>query len=641
MRKFLRLLLCAAAACALAFGAAAPASAAPDAGGFTITDYTVDAVVSPGNVYDVTETIRVNFYEPGHHGIYRNIPYKGTMRILDDEGTEIDVDYRASVRDIRVQGYDYSVSTTNGYKEVKIGSADYTVRGDQTYVISYKIGFGNDGIPDFDMLNFNIIGPEWDTTIDHVRFSVTMPDEFDASKLGFNVGRIGSSGYDPDALRFGVSGNTISGEVVRQLWNNQAVTVTMKLPQGYFKLPDLRISDWIMMGFLALLVLGAVLLFLRYGRDEKPVNTVEFGPPDGFTSAEVGYVNDGVVDTRDVVSLILYWADKGYLAIKEENGSFTLIQAREMGPEAKSFEKHMFDRLFQGRQAVTTDDLKYSFYTTVSTTKSMVADSFARSDRRVFTKASTALKPVMSFFAALPVMLTLFMTFWRNGDGLMPTLIYTCLAGAAILLPVFFLIGTLRRWRAYKPGVRVLFLILEIVFLFVALAAFIAVTSARAYEPMLPWWAAMATLIVSLVSVFIVKRTPKGVEWLGKINGFRDFIMLAERDRLVAMVEQNPNYFYSVLPFAYVLNVTDKWAKKFETVALEPPQWYYGYNYGTFNSLLFMSSLNHSMNSFQTSMTSTPSNNGGGGSGGFGGGGGFSGGGFSGGGGGGGGGGSW
>jgi uncharacterized membrane protein len=83
--------------------------------------------------------------------------------------------------------------------------------------------------------------------------------------------------------------------------------------------------------------------------------------------------------------------------------------------------------------------------------------------------------------------------------------------------------------------------------------------------------------------------------------------------------------------------VTDKWAKNFESIAIEQPSWYYGTTYGNnFTSLLFVSSLTRSMNSIASDII-VPPNSGSGGSGG----GGFSGGGFSGGGGGGGGVGGW
>jgi uncharacterized membrane protein YgcG len=631
VKAFVRILACALVITALAAGTV---SAAPDLGGYTIKDYTMNVVVSGGNVYDVTETIRVNFYEP-HHGIYRDIRFKGTMRILDENGDEVDRNYRASVSDIRVRDDEYEVSTYNGvYKRVQIGNADRYVEGDQTYVITYKMAFGDDGIPAFDMLNFNLIGPEWNTTMDHVRFTVTMPDEFNPDTLGFSLGFEGASGYDPEALRFSVTGNTISGDVLRQMRPYEGLTVSMRLPQGYFKVADPRIPDWMLMGFIALLAAGAVALFLLFGRDEKPVNTVEFGPPDGMTPAELGYANDGCVDTRDVVSLILYWADKGYLTIEEGKGEFTLRKVRDIDAGAKPFEAHMFGKLFRSGDTVTTGDLKYTFYTTINSTKAMVGNWFERSGRRVFTKTSMALKPLLSLFTALPLMTTLFLGFWRDNSDFMIAAILTAIVGMLMLLPVFFLVGTMRKWRAQKPEVRIIKVICALVLCVIGLALFGELMVGKAYEPLLPPFAMLATAVVGLAAVFIGKRTPQGVEWLGKINGFRDFITLAERDRLVMMVEQNPSLFYNILPYAYVLNVTDKWAKNFETIALEPPNWYYGYRYNTFNAMLFMGALNHSMSSFQTSMTSTPSSSGSGG-------GGFSGGGFSGGGGGGGGGGSW
>ena len=37
-----------------------------------------------------------------------------------------------------------------------------------------------------------------------------------------------------------------------------------------------------------------------------------------------------------------------------------------------------------------------------------------------------------------------------------------------------------------------------------------------------------------------------------------------EKDKINELVEENPNYFYDILPYAYVLGVSDKWSKKFE-----------------------------------------------------------------------------
>ena len=139
---------------------------------------------------------------------------------------------------------------------------------------------------------------------------------------------------------------------------------------------------------------------------------------------------------------------------------------------------------------------------------------------------------------------------------------------------------------------------------------------------------------IALCFTFLPKRTPYGNEMLGRLSGFRNFLEVAEKEQLEQMVLQDPMYFFNILPYTYVLGVSDKWIKKFETIVTEPPSWYSSSYYDPYTFGIFM---DHTMTTATRSMTSSPSESSGGGSSG----GGFSGGGFSGGGSGGGGGGAW
>lgn len=147
-----------------------------------------------------------------------------------------------------------------------------------------------------------------------------------------------------------------------------------------------------------------------------------------------------------------------------------------------------------------------------------------------------------------------------------------------------------------------------------------------------------AFLIVLLFASNMSKRTRYGSEILGKILGLKTFIREAELDELEMLVHDDPVFFYRILPFAYVLGLSDTWSKKFESLAVPPPEWYSGTN-PDFSTVIFMTRMNHMMSVTQTAMTSIPidikSGSGGGTFGSGGGGGGFSGGGFGGGGGGG------
>lgn len=75
-------------------------------------------------------------------------------------------------------------------------------------------------------------------------------------------------------------------------------------------------------------------------------------------------------------------------------------------------------------------------------------------------------------------------------------------------------------------------------------------------------------LIMYLCLINIKKRTEYGNELLNKIKGFKKFLIAVEKDKLEALVDENPNYFYDILPYAYVLGITNKYIRKFEGIAL-------------------------------------------------------------------------
>ena len=51
---------------------------------------------------------------------------------------------------------------------------------------------------------------------------------------------------------------------------------------------------------------------------------------------------------------------------------------------------------------------------------------------------------------------------------------------------------------------------------------------------------------------------------LGQLNGFKDYLNTAEKDTLNEQVNKNPNYFFDILPYAYVLGVSTAWIENFK-----------------------------------------------------------------------------
>lgn len=538
---------------------------------YFFTAYNVDINVNENNSFDITEHISAYFNEQ-RHGIFRTIPTRNQVKRTD--GTSHSV--KAKIKNIKASE-NCDVSIENGNYVLQIGDADTYVEGEHEYTIKYTYMLGEDQNNGFDELYYNIIGDGWDTYIQNVTFKITMPKEFDKSKLGFSIGNYGTVGtYD---INYDVNDNIITGSVARTLQPNEAVTVRLELEDGYFyfnkTLYNFKLA--LLVAVPALLFIIVIILWSKFGKDKKAVQTVEFYPPNGMSSADIAFWQSGLIANNEKLTpLLIELANDGYIQIEEvetkskKKSEFAITKLKDRYDKNDRAKEIFFNGLFKNgtRSKIYKSDLEDDFYLTLN----IIRELYNKPEKRhkVFEAKSLYMRILAWVLCALSVFAVLF-----NFSNLFDSNLKYILTLVGIII-----------------------------------------------------------CIISFVfSFFIRKRTDEAVDILGKINGFKNFLETAEKDKLEALVDDDPAYFYNILPYAYVLGVSDKWMKKFESIAVEPPQWYYGYC--PYNYIVFSHFMRDTMNSASNAMVSMPVQSGSGGS--------FSsgGGGFAGGGAGGGGGGSW
>lgn len=79
----------------------------------------------------------------------------------------------------------------------------------------------------------------------------------------------------------------------------------------------------------------------------------------------------------------------------------------------------------------------------------------------------------------------------------------------------------------------------------------------------------VASVIIGIIFVITnKKRTEEATKYYNRINGFKDYLMCVEKDKLEMLVNDNPNYFFDILPYAYVLGVSDIWSKSLSQLLL-------------------------------------------------------------------------
>ncbi len=617
---------------------------------YIITDYDVHIVVSENNVLDVVERMTVD-YSLERHGIYYLRQYRGTKTNVID-GEAVDTDFWYKISNFKVLGYKFNKSTFESYGDhylnVRIGDPDVYVFGEQEYIITYKSALNDDGFSEFDEFYQDLIFCDYEDTVQNASFIIELPKDIDADKVVAYLGAYGSQ--SSTGVHIEVEDNIIRGYTLRAMRGGEVLTVRAEMEDGYFANVYDPMLFWkiLVFGIAGLSVLIAFLLWLAFGNDEKRYPTVEFYAPDDMTSAEAGYIIDGTVDDADIISLLIYWASKGHIKIIEKSkNDIDLQKLKELDDTAKRFERNLFSALFASGDLVNIATLKNTFYTKMQTAKAGVKNYFeSAKKRRVFTKKSRKARSFMGLLTVAPIAMSMYMFMYTSTSDFIWSVIVAVAVSVLIAIPVFMLVRLFERWRSTKKSKRVAKLIFSLILLGIVLSVytfavpFLEIFSSISIELgfLVTLTTTVATLFLMWMASIMKKRTKQGGEWYGKLLGFKNFIEKAEKDRILMLVEENPTYFYDVLPYAYVLGVTDKWSKKFEGIAVAQPDWYSGYRGSMFTPMLFTSSMTRSMSSIQTAATSRPSSSGGGGGfSGGGGGGGFSGGG----GGGGGGGGSW
>lgn len=325
----------------------------------------------------------------------------------------------------------------------------------------------------------------------------------------------------------------------------------------------------VIMFFIGLLLFG---LWWFIGRDKKVLLNVQYNPPAGMTPAEVGWLYDDRIDQRDLISLIFYWAANGHMIIEEI-------------PDGKRKKKYRFIKL-QKLPSSAKDYERTMFNGIFSKGQDVTTDDLKNT---FYTKLKTAKSELEKHGKQEKFYLP-----GTRGFG-------TCLVVLGVIVLIFSLLsfGVGYFWGDYSFAV-----------------------------------AAVGTAVLLFIFGRIMpKKGQLGHERYEQLIGFKEFMDKAESDRLKKLLDEHPDYFSKTIAYAVAFGMAESWADKFSDLAIEPPDWYRSPDHTTFSTIYFASSLQQSMNSIGSVMSSMPATSGGSGGssfgGGFSGGGGFGGGGGS------------
>lgn len=568
-----------------------------------VSAFTSKIVVNIDNSIDVTETIVYNTGPQERHGIHRDIySYSSQKRQMNIANV--------LVTDENNKPYPFQISSSSGNKIIKIGDPNKTFSGQKTYVIRYHATDAVGQLKDLDEIYWNVTGNAWGMPIYQVNASVSLPAGAKLLQSACYYGPAGSTSQCPAAQNQNDS-YLFKGPSVLNAYDG--LTIAAGFPKGIVPAYPVSSSStnfidlywpWLVSALLPILTLvGSFFYWFKKGRDPRGTGVIipQYDVPDELTPIEVSGIVSEKVQVENISAEIIYLATKGYLKINQLEEKFIglikmtdyeLVRLKDFSDLPNDFDQQLLRGLFNPATKLKLSDLKsFILRRTIpaptlevgaqlkSVKLSELRNIFSRYVSGIITAALDALLNKNYYqnlgrmkTGANPIGLILFMAFWSAGF----------LGGFGGLL--FFRGNTL----PLMAGIFV------------------------------------SVIIYGIFSYFSPAKTAKGVATKEYLLGLKEYLQIAEKDRLLFhnAPDKKPEVFEKLLPYAMVLGVAEIWAKEFEGIYVTPPTWYSGPTGPAFSAVAFSHSLNNFSAFASSSLGSSAGGSGGGGSSGGGGGGG-------------------
>lgn len=548
------------------------------------------------------------------HGIYREFPteYVDPFGLRRSVGFRVvSVERNGESEFFRVKSYGNGVRIYIGREDVTLPAGLYSYR--LVYVTDRQLGF----FEDHDELYWNVTGNGWMLPIDRVVAEVVMPLGVPRERIqvAAYTGAKGQRGRDFRIIP-GDSANIVRFETSRILDPGEGLTISIGWPKGYVQVPGLwkqardiiKDNAGIMVGMLGFFILAVYYIFawLLVGRDPATgVIYPRYKPPNGMSPAAVRFVWQKGYDDLTLVACLVGLAVRGMLTISEGRGIFVL--QRNSPTESVTLttgEIVVLEKLFQRSEKIRLSRSKKTarlLQRVMNGHLNALYDEFAKKSFRINGRWAN----IGKWFGVGISVVMLMMSPHVFNINMIVLMLLAAFAGMAMMPAV----------QGWRRGYFIPAIILAISLVLMLLIYFASTNVSIAI-----------LIVVLLISATVTSfrewlkaPTRAGRELLDELEGFREYLSVAEADelRLKHPPEKTPELFERYLPYAIAFGVEDRWARRFQEVfgtgdndgKTSYPHWYNGYRRRSDNLQGFANTVSGSLSQAISSASVPPGSN--------------------------------
>lgn len=295
--------------------------------------------------------------------------------------------------------------------------------------------------------------------------------------------------------------------------------------------------------------------YLRFSKGNDIKLEFSTNPPNSLDSLEIAFLLRGFITDNDIVSLLLSLANSGYISFNGNKDYFTIKKEKEY-KENNLVKKILMKQLFIEKEEIELKDIKYKFNTTMYEIKKLINDK--NNQRMIF---ETKLKK----YKILVVILTMISIYSVNLTGLnlrFNSSFWTIFITVLMNIIALFII----RKDTEVNDRRFLGIVLLGIDIYLNNGLF------KSFDiDTIKYIIGIVLITINIIMyIKLPDRTKYGNEYLGKIIGFK--LKLEQMD--LNDIKNKEEYFYQMLPYAYVLGIFDKWTNKAKNKINNYPNWH-------------------------------------------------------------------
>ena len=443
------------------------------------------------------------------------------------------------------------IENFDGY-HITYGNSFQTVNEVEVYEFSYLVKVHPIVNEDYSYVYHELLHAQFDGFIQNLSFTLNLPKEVDDEQISIQIGRYQSQTKD-QSIPFTSTGTTITGSY-ENLYGNAYVGVLLKVEEDYLEMFDYQMVNYISVIVSMMISFLAVWMLRRKGNKQKIEPKIGFEIINELNSAEFGYVLRGYCNQRDVVSLILGWAQKGYITIEYKEDAVIFHKCRNISSFNNAYEKELFKEMFATGNDVRMKMLQTMFGIKIKDSQKQLKRSFSDDHRKMHRSELENLG--LCILCGLPMVIVIGAQMFFQTLSLLYLFV--------IMAVYLFAIGLVTALAMYVKEKQMNHMILWICLF--GFAGLLLYQSYLTYGIYISLDILIITVVLTVILIGIVTslryRSEYGDEILAKALGLKEFMKKADTEEIKRILENRAGLKEQLLPYAYVMECEKYWVEK-------------------------------------------------------------------------------